>query len=77
MQAIDRIHVDPAIMAGRPCIRDTRVTVGAILGLLASGHSESEILSLYPYLQADDLRAALAYAAWRVEESDVDLARAS
>ena len=57
-------------MGGRACIRGLRVTVGAILGLLAAGRSESEILSAYPYLEADDIRDALAYAAWRMQERD-------
>lgn len=75
--AIDRIQADPAVMGGRPCVRGTRVTVGTLVGLLAAGRSEAEILDAYPYLQAEDLRAALAYAAWRVEEADVDLPQAS
>jgi len=61
-------------MGGKPCIRGMRVTVGTIVGLLAAGHSEQEVLKAYPYLEADDLRAALAYAAWRSEEKDVPLA---
>lgn len=63
-------------MGGKACIRGTRVTVGTVLGLLASGHSESRILADYPYLTAEDLRAALAYGAWRVEEREVPLADA-
>ena len=61
-------------MGGKPCIRGLRVTVGTIVGLVASGHSHVEILRLYPYLIADDIREALAYAAWRVEEFEVPLA---
>lgn len=57
------------------CIRGMRVTVGAIFGLLAAGHTEKEILKAYPYLERDDLREALAYAAWRVEEIEVPLGR--
>jgi uncharacterized protein (DUF433 family) len=49
--------------------------VGTILGLLASGHTEEEILKAYPYLEKEDLRAALAYATWRVEEIEVTVAR--
>jgi uncharacterized protein (DUF433 family) len=49
------------------------MTVGTILGLLAAGKSEAEILVSYPYLEADDIRAALAYASWRTEESEVPL----
>ena len=70
---IQRITLDPKIMGGRPCIRGTRVTVGTIAGLVASGADFQEILTLYPYLADDDLRVALTYAAWRVEERDVDL----
>ena len=60
-------------MGGRPCIRGLRVTVGTIIGLLASGHSREEILKLYPYLEPEDIDEALAYAAWRVEEAEVPL----
>jgi uncharacterized protein (DUF433 family) len=55
-------------MGGRPCIRGMRITVGTIVGLIASGHSNEEILRLYPYLEAEDISEALAYAAWRSEE---------
>ena len=58
-------------MGGRPCIRNLRVTVGTILGLFAAGRSEQEILQAYLYLQPEDLRAALAYAAWRTGEHEV------
>ena len=76
MPAFDRITLDPEVMGGKPCIRGIRVTVGTILGLLASGHTEEEILKAYPYLEKEDLRAALAYATWRVEEIEVAVARA-
>ena len=72
---ISRITNDPAVMGGKPCIRGLRVTVGAILGLLASGQSEAEILAAYPYLEHLDIRAALSYAAWRAEEIDVPIHR--
>ena len=61
-------------MGGKPCIRGMRVTVGTIVGLLASGHSSEEILRLYPYLEADDISEALSYAAWRVEEIELTFA---
>ena len=61
-------------MGGKPCIRGLRVTVGTIVGLVAVGHSDVEILRLYPYLVAEDIREALSYAAWRVEELEVPLA---
>jgi uncharacterized protein (DUF433 family) len=63
--AFDRITLDPDVMGGKPCIRGIRITVGTILGLLASGYSEEKILSAYPYLEKEDIRAALAYATWR------------
>lgn len=72
----ERIILDPAVMGGKPCIRGTRVTVGTIVGLLAAGRSEQEILAAYPYLTADDVKQALAYAAWRSEEREVPLASA-
>jgi uncharacterized protein (DUF433 family) len=71
-----RITFDPEVMGGKPCIRGLRVTVGMIVGLVAAGHSNAEILQAYPYLEADDIRAALAYAAWRVEERELPLAGA-
>ncbi|MEO8288547.1 MAG: DUF433 domain-containing protein [Chloroflexota bacterium] len=69
-----RITRDPAVMGGKPCIRGMRVTVGTIVGLLASGHSEDDILQAYPYLEREDIREALAYAAWRAEEYELPLA---
>jgi uncharacterized protein (DUF433 family) len=71
--AIDRITVDPRVMSGKPCIRGLRITVGTVVGLLAEGHSSDEILKLYPYLEAEDINQALAYAAWRSEEREVEL----
>ena len=61
--ASGRICIDPAICAGRPHIRGTRVRVSDILSLMASGASATEILADYPYLSEEDLRAALAYGA--------------
>ena len=73
MQSLDRITHNPAIMGGKPCVRGLRVTVGTIVGLLAAGRTREEILQAYPYLEAADIQAALAYAAWRSEEVDVPL----
>jgi uncharacterized protein (DUF433 family) len=55
-------------MGGKLCIRGMRMTVGTIVGLVAAGYSAADILKAYPYLDEDDIREALAYAAWRVEE---------
>ena len=70
---ISRITLNPAVMGGKPCIRGLRVTVGTVLGLLASGHSRERILKAYPYLEPEDIDAALAYAAWRLEEREEEL----
>ncbi|MEY3826666.1 MAG: hypothetical protein RLZZ148_1483 [Cyanobacteriota bacterium] len=58
-------------MGGKPCIRGMRVTVGTVVGLVASGHSIIEILSAYPYLEEADIYEALTYTAWRVEEREL------
>jgi uncharacterized protein (DUF433 family) len=73
MKHLDRITMDPARMGGKPCIRDTRVTVGTIVGLIAEEYTTEDILDAYPYLEQEDIRAALRYAAWRSEESEVAL----
>lgn len=74
MKELIRITFDPNVMGGKPCIRGMRVTVGAIVGLVASGHSFAGILESYPYLEEADISEALAYAAWRVEEIEAPLA---
>ena len=68
MKQLMRITLDPEVMGGKPCIRGLRVTVGTIVGLMASGHSSEDILMAYPYLESEDLQEALSYAAWGVEE---------
>jgi uncharacterized protein (DUF433 family) len=76
MNNTTRITFDPRVMGGKPCIRGMRVTVGMIVGLVASGYSTEEILAVYPYLEAADVREALNYAAWRVEEREYPLVAA-
>ncbi|MBW4612242.1 MAG: DUF433 domain-containing protein [Desmonostoc vinosum HA7617-LM4] len=73
MQNLTRINRNAQVMGGKPCIRGMRITVGTIVGLIASGHSNSEILSAYPYLEEADIYEALAYAAWRAQEIEVPL----
>lgn len=63
MKSLERITLDPTVMGGKPCIRGLRVTVGTIVGLVASGYSNEKILELYPYLEPGDISEALAYAA--------------
>ena len=65
MNWLDRIAVDPAIRFGKPCVRGTRISVGDVLGYLAGGMSEAQILTDFPQLAHDDVRACLAYAAER------------
>ena len=73
MKQFTRITLDPQVMGGKACIRGMRVTVGTIMGLLAAGRTTAEILQAYPYLEEADIREALAYAAWRLEETEVPL----
>jgi uncharacterized protein (DUF433 family) len=63
MKNLERITLNPAIMGGKPCIRGLRMTVGTVIGLLASGHTVAEVLRMYPYLQQEDIMEALSYAA--------------
>jgi uncharacterized protein (DUF433 family) len=75
MNGLTRITFDPNVMGGKPCIRGLRVTVGMIVGLVAQGYSDVDILKAYPYLEKEDIREALAYAAWRAEEIELPLVR--
>ena len=68
---LDRITFDPAVMGGKPCIRGMRVTVGTLVGLVAAGKSFEDILSAYPYVEEENIRQALSYAAWRSEEVEL------
>ncbi len=68
LEHFDRITFEPGKMGGRACIRGMRVTVGLIVSLVADGLSADEILRDYPYLEREDVRQALAYAAWLTRE---------
>ena len=61
-EPLDRITVDPQVCGGRPCIRGLRVRVKDILDMLAGGATRAEILSDYPYLEDEDITAALEFA---------------
>lgn len=74
MQHLTRITMNSQVMGGKPCIRGMRVTVGTLVGLIASGKSVEEVLAAYPYLERADVLEALAYAAWRAEEVELPLA---
>jgi uncharacterized protein (DUF433 family) len=64
----DRITFEPGKMGGRACIRGMRITVGTIVGLVAEGETTETILGAYPDLEPEDIRQALAYAAWLTRE---------
>jgi uncharacterized protein (DUF433 family) len=64
-------------MGGLPCIRDTRVTVTAVLGQLAAGHTVDEVLADYPYIDRDDVLAALEFAAIAVQERELPITRSA
>jgi uncharacterized protein (DUF433 family) len=72
LEHLTRITFNPKVMGGKPCIRGLRITVGTIAGLIASGHSQDGILELYPYLEEEDLREALAYHELHGEELEPD-----
>ena len=63
MPSLDRITFDPNLMGGRACIRGMRVTVALVLNLVANGMSTAEIIDAYPYLEEEDIRQVLRYAA--------------
>lgn len=67
MAYVDRITVDPERCGGRPCIRDLRVRVKDVLDLLANGASREEIVDDYPYLEDEDITAALEFAAAQMD----------
>ena len=75
--AYERISIDPFRMSGLPCIRDTRVTVSAVLGQLAAGLTIPEVLADFPYLDRADVLAALEFAAAAVQERELPLAHSA
>jgi uncharacterized protein (DUF433 family) len=76
MTDLDRITQKPQVMGGKPCIRGMRVTVGMLVGQIGAGRSIEDLLTDYPYLEREDILQALRYAAWRMEEREIDLASA-
>ena len=69
-----RITIDPEVMGGKPCIRGMRVTVGMIVESIAAGRTLEDLLADFPYLQAEDIREALAFAASLAQGREVRLA---
>jgi uncharacterized protein (DUF433 family) len=72
--AFERISIDHEKMGGLPCIRDLRIPVSTVLGQLAAGRGVEEILEDFPDLEAEDILAALEYAAAAVQERELPLA---
>ena len=70
-----RITIDPGRMEGVPCIRSLRIPVAAVVGVLAEGMTDEEILQAYPDLEREDIREALRYAAEAVQERELPLVR--
>lgn len=68
MVVFDRLTFDPQVMGGRACIRGMRISVSLIINLIANGMTQQEILKTYPYIEADDIKQAIEYAAWTTEE---------
>lgn len=68
LQHLDRITFDPKIMTGKACIRGMRVPVSLVINLVANGKTTAEIIEDYPYLEPEDIRQSLLYAAWLTEE---------
>jgi uncharacterized protein (DUF433 family) len=69
MLGFDRITFDPHVMGGCACLRGMRVTVSLLVNLLANEMTTAEIIDAYPYLEPEDIRQALQYAAWLAEET--------
>jgi uncharacterized protein (DUF433 family) len=74
MLGFNRITIDPEVMGGKPCIRGMRVTVGMIVESLAAGRTIAGLLADFPYLEDQDIREALGFAARLAQGHDVRLA---
>ena len=74
VQEPQRITIDPEVMGGKPCIRGMRVTVGMIVEALAAGRTIEQLLADFPYLEEQDIRAALGFAARLAQGYEIGLA---
>jgi uncharacterized protein (DUF433 family) len=70
---LERITVNPSVATGKPCIRDLRFPVSRLLGLLAAGETRDSILRAYPFLESEDIDAALLYASALAEDETVEI----
>ena len=73
MSYLDRITRNPEVMTGKPCIRGLRVTVAMILRQLGAGQTTEQILADFPYLEREDVMAALQYGAMVTDEREVSV----
>ena len=73
MEIFERITIDPKVFGGKPCIRGMRFPVSKIVELIAADVGMQEILDDYPYLEKEDIRQALKYAAWALQEETVEI----
>ena len=76
MEDFDRITRTPGVMDGKARIKGRRMTVATVVGQVAAGYGFDQILKSYPYLEREDIRQALRYAASLAEEREVELAQA-
>jgi uncharacterized protein (DUF433 family) len=74
VQELRRITIDPAVMGGKACIRGMRVTVGMIVEAVAARRNVADLLADFPYLEEEDIREALTYAASLAQGREVQLA---
>jgi uncharacterized protein (DUF433 family) len=77
MGDMSRINRDPTVMAGKPCIRNMRVTVAMIVGQIAEGATIDDLLQEFPYLEREDITQALRYAAYMASGQEIDLSPAA
>ena len=77
MVTFSRITINPAQMDGVPCVRGLRIPVATVVGMVAEGMNEAEILAAYPDLEREDVREALRYAAAKLQERTLPLTDAS
>lgn len=74
VQQLRRITINPEVMGGKPCIRGMRVTVGMIVEAIGAGRTIDELLADFPYLEEQDIREALSYAASLAQGREVHIA---
>ncbi len=69
--SIDRIVIDPKILAGHPIIKGTRIPISLILNLLSHGYTFNKIIAEYPELKIDDIKSAILYAEERIKREEI------